>query len=336
LTDWSVKGSVRLLLELSMECESLSRAEALSAARALGARPKVVAEDRGVLVIDASGDARELADRLGLCHYVSEWLASGDRADLERMAEEAEVPGPIRVRSTKVGDTDVDLASATRRVGAIIGKSRGVDLMSPRSDLRIVFSKDVHLGRVISAIDRSAFERRKNRYMPFVYPASLHPKFARALVNLACVKDSCKLLDPFCGTGAIVAEAAEIRLEAIGTDISAKMIAGARTNLRHLGLSAELRRCDVGDITSTVGEVAGIATDPPYGKSTSTDGEGIPDLYRRALRSFSEVLRKSSRVAIVVPDLRLVRAVPGFTLAETHSLWVHRSLTRHFCVLERD
>jgi tRNA (guanine10-N2)-dimethyltransferase len=324
-----------LLLELSMECQSLARAEALSAATALHGSPRVVREEPGILAIETEADPEALGNRLGLCHYVNEWLSSCGEGDVEDAAKEINVKGPIRVRSTKIGEKSLDLASTTRKVGAIIGETRGVDLHTPATEIRVIFSEEAHFARVISSIDRSSFERRKNRYMPFVYPASLHPKYARALVNLTEVSVGGRLLDPFCGTGAILAEGSMIGLKAMGTDFSERMIEGSRKNLDHLRLSSDLKLCDVGEIPQTVGRVDGIATDPPYGRSTSTDGERIPELYRRSFDAFSEVLISGARIATVVPDLDLVRNQEGFRLLESHRLWVHRSLTRNFCVFER-
>lgn len=326
---------MKLLLELSMECESLARSEAIAAAVALGGEPKVVSQEPGVLIIDTRADPVALAGRLGLCHYVSEWFCSCRESELGARSEEIEVEGPIKVRSTKVGETEADLAAATRLVGAVLGRSKGVDLRSPRSEIRVVFSNSTHLGRLVGAVDRASFERRKNRYMPYFYPASLHPKFARALVNLTRIRCGARLLDPFCGTGAILAEAHLVGLDAVGTDLSEKMVAGAKKNLDHLRAKATLKVADVGDIHAIVGRVDGISTDPPYGKSTSTKGETIPRLYKRAFRAFSEVLDRGSRLATVVPEVSLLDDAQGFRLLETHSLWVHRSLTRHFCVMRK-
>ncbi|MGQ9587414.1 MAG: DNA methyltransferase [Thermoplasmata archaeon] len=288
-----------------------------------------------MLILDTHADPEALASRLGLCHHVSEWLGSCARNQVEKCARELSVEGPIRVRSTKIGEQVVDLATTTRKVGAIVGRSAGVDLQRPKSEIRVVYSKKVHMGRLLGSVARSAFEKRKNRYLPFTYPASLHPKFARALVNLTRVPTPGKLLDPFCGTGAIVAEGAIVGLDAIGSDFSERMIEGAGRNLSHLGLSAELHVCDVGDIASVIGRTDGIATDPPYGRSTSTRGEGISRLYERALVAFAEVLDSGSMVAMVVPETGLLRGASEFELEESHKLWVHRSLTRHFCVLRR-
>ena len=326
---------MKLLLELSMECESLARAEALAAASTLGSRAKPILMEPGVLVVDTDADPIALANRLGLCHHVDEWLSTSESDELESCARRIDVEGPIRVCSTKIGEMTIDLAGTTRRLGAIVGKTRGVDLSSPKSDIRVVFSEHAHIGRAMASVARAAFEKRKNRYMPFVYPASLHPKFARALVNLTMTTDGGRFLDPFSGTGAILVEASMIGLHAIGSDFSERMIEGSRRNLTHLKQEAELHLCDVGAIAEEIGEVDGIATDPPYGRSTSTDGEGLPQLYERAFKAFHDVLRKGAKVAVVVPDMNLLDEAKGFRIAGTHQLRVHRSLTRNFCVLER-
>lgn len=328
---------MKLLLELSMECESLARAEALSAAAALGSLPKVIGSDAGVLVLDTAADPEALLSRLALCHKVSEWLGTTDQPGVDSVLEGADVKGPIRVRSTRVGEAHagLDLAAVTRRAGGLLGRNRGVDLHSPASEVRLVFSRDVHVGRLIGSVDRKSFEARMNKHLPYQRPVSLHPKYARALVNLTRVRAGGKVLDPFCGTGAILAEAHMVGAEAVGTDISDEMVEGARKNLRHIGARARIRVCDVGKIEEVVGKVDGIATDPPYGRATSTKGEPLDELYARSFRAFADVLRTGCRLTIAVPDKSVLRSADRFREIESHPLWVHRSLTRNFCVLER-
>ncbi len=53
-------------------------------------------------------------------------------------------------------------------------------------------------------VARARLEARKVTHRPFSLPISLHPKLARALVNLARVPMGGVLLDPFCGTGGIL------------------------------------------------------------------------------------------------------------------------------------
>ncbi len=329
--------AVRLLVEPSLECEPLARSEVVSATRALGSEASVMHEEPGVLVIETGADGAKLAERLGLCHFVSEWLGSCGAEKVSECASHIQVKGPVRVRTTKLGSSTVELEAmdVTRGVGGILGREGGVDLRSPATDVRVVLSSQVHFGRLLASVDRPSFERRKTRYLPYDQPVSLHPKLARALVNLASVKDGGRLLDPFCGTGGMLAEATLVGMEAVGSDISQQMVDGAERNLQSLGLSSRIVRCDVADAPSVFGKVDGIATDPPYGRSSSTKGEDVAQLYNRALRAFSEMLEPGSRAAVVVPDADLLGAMEGFVLEESHVMRVHRSLTRHFCVLRR-
>ena len=329
--------SVKLLLELSMECEPLSRSEAISVCKTLGTTARPVLEGPGVLVLETDADPGEFVGRVALCHSVSEYLGSCGPDELESMASGIDVPGPIRVHSTRIGTshTDVDLDGVNRKIGDILGRGRGVDIHSPRSEVRIVYSEDVHIGRLLGTVDRAAFEARKTRNMPFDHPVSIHPKFARCLVNLTETRSGGRLLDPFCGTGAIVAETALCGFDAIGADVSDRMLEGARSNLSALGLKASLHLTDVGSLRDRVQHIDGIATDPPYGRSSSTNGEAVAELMRRSFAAFSQIMDRGSRVAMAVHDPELVSLAEGFRLMGRHDLWVHRSLTRHFCLLER-
>ena len=329
---------MRLLLELSMECEPLARSEALAAASVLGAEAEVVFGEPGLLCIETDAAPSELGRRLALCHCISEHLFSCPPPELRESIRGVDVPGPIRVHTTRVQGSfnGLDLVRTNSELGAVLGEGRGVDIHEPTSEVRVVLSGQASVGRCLVKIDRPSFEARKVQNLPFRYPITIHPKYARALVNLARVPSGGRLLDPFCGTGSIVAEAALTGMAAVGSDVSEKMVEGAGANLEFLGVKAELVRCDIGAVSEVVGRVDGIATDPPYGRATSTGGEPIPDLMRRALRACSEVMGSGSLLVMAVHDPGLVSDAEGYELVETHPMWVHRSLTRHFCVLRRE
>ncbi|HUV61871.1 MAG TPA: TRM11 family methyltransferase [Thermoplasmata archaeon] len=328
---------MKLLLELSMECESLARSEALSIGRTIGSRSDAVLVDEGILVIDTDADPIAFVERMALCHSASEYMCSCNPEDVQEFSSAIDVPGPVRVHATRIGTAHehVDLAELNSSVGAVLGDAVGVDIHNPCSEVRIVFSDKVHIGRLIGSVDRAAYERRKTKNLPFNHPISLHPKFARCIVNLVEVRPGKRILDPFCGTGAIVTEAALAGAEAIGSDVSEKMVDGARSNMTSVGVKGRLHICDVGSISDVVKHVDGIATDPPYGRSSSTNGEPVPDLIRRAFGSLSKIMDAGSRLVMVMHDPALADCAEDFELIESHELWVHRSLTRHFCVFVR-
>ncbi|HWM51506.1 MAG TPA: hypothetical protein VNO76_09205, partial [Thermoplasmata archaeon] len=61
--------------------------------------------------------------------------------------------------------------------------------------------------------------------------------------------------------------------------------------------------------------------------------EPIDRLYARALGAMRDILPSGAKLAIVLPNEALIRAAEDhFERVETHSLPVHRSLVRHFCV----
>ncbi len=327
---------MRLLFELSMECEPLSRSEVRAVGDSLGGCAPVL-DAPGLMVADCEADPRAIADRVALCHVVSEYIGSCEAEEVETFASEVDVPGPVRVHSTRIGTASAELRleDVNRAVGGVIGERADVDLHRPASEVRVVFSDRAYFGRRMAAVDRASFEERKTKNLPYDHPISLHPKFARCLVNLARVGEGERLLDPFCGTGAILAEARLVGAEAIGADVSDRMIAGTRENLASLGLQASLVESDVGALPGLMPRVDGIATDPPYGRSASTAGEPVPRLMGRAFGAFADLLEQGGLVAMAMHDPSLCQDVPSFRLLERHELWVHRSLTRHFCVLER-
>jgi tRNA (guanine10-N2)-dimethyltransferase len=172
---------------------------------------------------------------------------------------------------------------------------------------------------------------------PFFSPISLHPKIARALVNLSCVKKSEILLDPFCGTGGILLEAGLIGARVIGSDIEEKMIQGSKETLDFFKIRGfSMFHSDIGDIKNHVRKVDAIATDLPYGKSTTTRGEDMNNLYNRTFEAFSNVLKQKGRAVVGMSDKNWIeKASKYLNLLEVHEMRAHRSLTRFFAVFEQ-
>ncbi|MCK4365573.1 MAG: DNA modification methylase, partial [Thermoplasmatales archaeon] len=95
-----------------------------------------------------------------------------------------------------------------RELADVYTKDRDVILENPDNEIRgLITDSKVYVGLKTAEINRSQFEERKIQHRPFFSPISLHPKLARALVNLSSIKKDETLLDPFCGTGGILLEA---------------------------------------------------------------------------------------------------------------------------------
>jgi len=325
--------AVRIVIELSGEHPTLPRAEALAAMAAEGVEVRSATFGPRVLRLDATGPVERAARRIGLAHIVSEELASGDLDAILSFARSVDLAGQsFRVRARGL-DVDLDLPSVEGTVGAELGRTGRVNLDQPTNDYRLLVGTDFFLGRVLHRVDRARLEATKVARRPFSLPISLHPKFARALVNLSRVPTAGAVLDPFCGTGGILLEASGMGLRAIGTDVHRKMIVGARTSLRLAGAAADLAVAEAGRLPVRSGGVHGIATDPPYGRAASTRGEPIGRLYSRAFRAFAELLPAGRYAAVPLPNEKMIDiASESLDLVEVHTLRVHRSLERHFCV----
>lgn len=221
----------------------------------------------------------------------------------------------------------------------IHGIARGirheVALREPEVEIVIFIMPHLYFGIPIYENRRAEYGRRAVKNRPFFSPISLHPGLARTLVNLCRVKKGEILVDPFCGTGGILIEASLMGITAIGADRSIEMLKGAELNLKHAGAEALLIHSDVGELPENlkkngIMKVDAIATDLPYGRASTTFGENISHLYARAFEVFKAVLKPGGYAAVVSPSP--AQSVEGMRIITTHSLRVHRSLTRYFTV----
>lgn len=330
------------LFELSGEHSQMARAEIRGCAEAENSFIKEIESGDGYLLADTGAPAEVFRDRCGLLWRVNKVLFAGDYQQIiDRIPDAIDglaLNGSFAVRA-RVRGSQLDPMELQRKVGTLISGETGmsVNLTSPDMVFRIFVSNErVFFGLLAASIDRSPLEQRKVQNRPFFSPISIHPKYARVMINLARAGRGTRILDPFCGTGGILIEAGRMGLHPLGSDISQEMIDGSTRNLRYEGLSVELKRCDVSAIKDEFGEVDAIATDPPYGRASTTNREKIGSLYIRMLDAFEEVLRPSGYASIVVPDLSLISELPdGLAFRESYPLRVHRSLTRNFVLLQR-
>ncbi|NLX47221.1 MAG: methyltransferase domain-containing protein [Euryarchaeota archaeon] len=326
----------QVLFELSGEHPTLPAAEALACLRAESPGSRQLKCGPGYVVIECALDALPFAARrLGLAHRFGRYLGSCEVGDLMTAISGLDLPeGSVCVRARTVDGLhpEVDTHELAKKIGGCLSLKHDIDLTVPDVTLRVLISEKAHLYIMDHEIDRRPFDRRKVAERPFFSPISLHPRYARALINLTEAKRGDTVLDPFCGTGGIVLEASLLGMRAVGSDIDPDMVAGCRLNLEHFGVEAEVLVADVGDVPDLFGKVGSVATDPPYGRAASTKKEDIEGLYRRGLRASADVLSCQGRAGVVLPR---EMTAEGMVLQELHMQRVHRSLTRHYHIFTR-
>jgi tRNA (guanine10-N2)-dimethyltransferase len=205
---------------------------------------------------------------------------------------------------------------------------------SDRTFLGLV-TGDMFLFGVIVGEDRKRFRSRRPTTWPFFHPTAMSTKLARCMVNLSRAGPGRILLDPFCGTGSQLIEAALMGCEIIGADLDFRMVNGTLHNLRSFGvrdfsvLVADAKALPLRSVDSS-------ASDPPYGRGSSTHGDVAIELVKRFLENIYELLLPKGYICIAFPQgggLRSTAEAIGYKIRETHLVREHKSLTREVVVL---
>jgi putative N6-adenine-specific DNA methylase len=193
---------------------------------------------------------------------------------------------------------------------------------------------------VTVSADTSGEPLHRRGYRQEVSRAPLRETLAAGILLLAGYDGVEPLVDPMCGSGTFLIEAAGLSMrqapglarpfafeafpgfdaaawaarkaraqaEALpaprgalrGYDINAGALGTARRNARRAGVTLALERHDVRTLTAPPGGPGLLVANPPYGKRVG-EGEDLPGLYR----ALGATLRKgfgSWRVALLVPD----------------------------------
>ena len=95
--------------------------------------------------------------------------------------------------------------------------------------------RQTHLAQTLYVQDIDDYARRDfGRPKRDAFVGMLPPKLAQTMLNLAQVAPGDRVLDPFCGTGVVLQEAALMFAEVYGTDVSERMVRFTRDNLNWL------------------------------------------------------------------------------------------------------
>lgn len=227
-------------------------------------------------------------------------------------------------------------SSLERELGDIIGAKGRVDFKNPIFRVRVVHLDKWYLTVMEYERDKKDLESRRAPLRPFFSPVSIHPKYARYLVNLSGTKQGDTLLDPFCGTGGILIEAALMGKKVIGNDMSLNMVMGAKLNLKYFGIKDyQIHNLDFLDFKCE-NHIDGIATDMPYGRNSFMKYESIYDLYSKSFEKFHALLKDGGRCSIAISDENHLDGIRDlFDIKSKVSIVQHKSLTRHFVTLQK-
>ena len=230
-------------------------------------------------------------------------------------------------------------------------KKPRVNLENPKTKIELFFVDDKAYCGLLIKENKEDFESRKAHLRPFPHPSSLHPKLARALVNITGIKDNETLLDPFCGTGGFLIEAGLMNIKIAGCDISKNMVKGSKENLKHFKIkNYEIIDKDALKINKKLGY---IVTDLPYGLNSNVylqynknslkqksnkinlkinqknQIKNLEQFYLKFLKNLRKIMKK--RAVLIFPNYvnykKLIK-IATLKIEKDFSIYVHRSLTR--------
>lgn len=194
------------------------------------------------------------------------------RAELRELEiPEMRVAASFRVTTRRLGQHAFTSMDVQREAGAALVERYAcpVDLENYALNVRV----DVYDERCIIGLQLTHQALSKRYIRQFQPRAALKTPVAFAMLQFAGLEETSQgaLLDPFCGSGTILIEAAQLfpHLEIHGSDLFPEPVAGARLNAASLSLDhrIRIRQADARALVDEfpLGHFRAIVTNPPYG-----------------------------------------------------------------------
>ena len=187
------------------------------------------------------------------------------------------------------------------------------NLSAPKTIFLVVATqKEIWLGEVLSESDGSWNEHSQKAHL---YSSSLPTRLTRAMINLVAAPGH-TIIDPCCGSGTTLIEAASMGIKALGCDINDKLAAASVGNLEYFGLSGMVLLADARNMK---GKFDAVVTDLPYGRNCPTDDQLCSDILEnlRNLAPKAAVVTGQDMSELLLQmgyDVKQVVAVPKTSL----------------------
>lgn len=325
---------------------TLPLAELISLLETISPEGKIVYNFDGVSIIEGEINADKIVKKSG---YIKEMgyllnIYESHEIDYDFLAslikdyglKDARVKG-YRFRGssyyTNIPDLEINLSRALDR--------KGVNAtVTSRNIIRIIITEGVAIiGLLLSLQDHSYKDRIENR--PFKRPGQIDQQLSRVMVNLSRLKENSIFLDPFCGTGSLALEACSLNAShSLCFDLDAEMISGSSINMKSISCckSYLISRNDATKIPVKDESIDSIATDPPYGRATSTKKKGYYSLTKSFLEEGLRVLKKNSYLVYAGPSSEkpyIIAKDLGYEIISKHDMFVHNGLNRQIVIVRK-
>ncbi|MFX1559328.1 MAG: THUMP domain-containing protein [Promethearchaeota archaeon] len=223
-------------------------------------------------------------------------------------------------------------------LGARIKRAVGakVDLKNPMTRILVVFTQEsIRICKSIASRLRPMLRAREPGRKSFFHPSMMNATLARVMCNLAEVTLGEVVLDPFCGGGGILCEAAHIGARTVGIDLSWRLLSGSKENLSSIDSDYSVIQGDVRNLP--IHGCDCIVTDPPYGRSSSTRGALGIDLVEALFEKVDSILNRRKRSICICGSsemkLEELAGRMGLVVDQVLQIRVHSGLVRELLTL---
>ena len=194
--------------------------------------------------------------------------------------------------------------------------------------------KKAYLGVLVRTVRRDRLIYRSPEKRAFAQFSALNPKTALFLVNLSTRLRSEKtpgtLLDPFCGSGGILIEAALMGYYTVGLEIYYKPIRGARRNIIQYGLYENVDLVLTDAVLSPFREKSfdAIVFDPPYGRLAPVKSCSSPNPLPIFIGKVRFLLKSGGTCVFLYPSNEENERITSLGFKEACRIFEHSTLTR--------
>ncbi|MBN1645585.1 hypothetical protein JW868_00935 [Candidatus Woesearchaeota archaeon] len=196
-----------------------------------------------------------------------------------------------------------------------------VDLENPDMEVVLVKKGNIVFITIEEHENKESYENRRQHLRDEAYPISLHPRLARAMVNIC--GDVNEVMDPFCGTGGILIEAGLIGLSVKGCDINEKMVETTRRTMKKYGIAGNV---EVENALKVEHKSAAVATDLPYGKNSP-----VKDIEKLYSDFFGHAKSLTDRIVVGTPksiDCKKMLVENGWKVTGEFEVYIHKSMSK--------
>ncbi|MBI3158938.1 MAG: methyltransferase domain-containing protein [Chloroflexi bacterium] len=174
----------------------------------------------------------------------------------------------------------------------------------PENESEINIRAFIEHARADVGLRLAAAPMHRRAYKQANLPGSLKPTVAAAMLHMAGVLPGESVLDPFCGVGTILIEAALFGAEARGGDNDPQALAAAGENAARAEVSIAVEPWDARQLPLDDRSVARVVTNLPWGRQVEVE-ESTAALYRQACAEIDRVLTSNGQVVALtnLPNL---------------------------------